>query len=373
MSTAFATLVAASLKTERFTLVDVGCSGGIEPVWRLFGDRLRAVGFDASVSECQHLTSEEAHPDVRYVAAFVDAPANHQFVQRSQGKPHLTHNPFLRFSTAWAMENRAEKIRTASLQEKFQDNAWHLTTLADRDKPVSVPETLRQLGYGDVDFLKIDIDGSDFRVLNSFDGLLDGFGLLAARMEVNLSGGPGDTQHTFNNTDRFMRERGFELFALDTRSYSMRALPAPFFYDMPAQTVTGRLYQAEAFYARDLASPDWSTLAAAMSSEKLAKLAAIFSIWNQPDSAAEVLVTFRERLRPLFDVDRALDLLAIQAQPEERRPLSYRDYMALFAIDSPRFYSPPLMPHPTFVKRLATTWRAFFDPNNAFPKGRYRP
>ena len=36
MTTAFAAFVAGSLETERFTFIDVGCSGGIDPAWRLF-------------------------------------------------------------------------------------------------------------------------------------------------------------------------------------------------------------------------------------------------------------------------------------------------------------------------------------------------
>src|SRR4051794_23951278 len=87
MSTAFAALVAGSLKSERFTFVDVGCSGGIDPVWRIFGDRLRAVGIDASAEECERLTREEAHPDIKYVGAFVGLPKDHPIAQMSVGKP----------------------------------------------------------------------------------------------------------------------------------------------------------------------------------------------------------------------------------------------------------------------------------------------
>ena len=55
MRDAFLHLVASSLRQEKFTLVDVGCSGGIEPIWRIFGDRFAAIGFDASVAECRRL------------------------------------------------------------------------------------------------------------------------------------------------------------------------------------------------------------------------------------------------------------------------------------------------------------------------------
>ena len=131
MSTPFADLVASSLKAERFTLVDIGCSGGLEPAWRVFGERFRAVGFDASVDECRALAARETHPDVKYIPGFVDLPADHPFAKRSAGKPHVSRNPFQRLSVAWASELRRQRLRTASLVEKRDHNAWRLTELAD--------------------------------------------------------------------------------------------------------------------------------------------------------------------------------------------------------------------------------------------------
>ena len=198
------------------TLVDVGCAGGIDPAWRLFGDAFRAVGFDASISECRQLTSAETHPDVKYFPGFVDIPPTHPFAVRDQGKLDYGWPLFSRSSTAWAMEFRRERLKTASAAEKRDHNAWNLTELADPSKPLFVPEILKQQGCTDVDFMKIDIDGSDFRVLNSFDGLFDGFRILALRLEVNFFGGSEDTIHTFHNTDKFMRDGGYDFFALDT-------------------------------------------------------------------------------------------------------------------------------------------------------------
>ncbi|HEY6980690.1 FkbM family methyltransferase [Reyranella sp.] len=378
MSTKFAAFVAGSLRSERFTLVDVGCSGGIDSVWRVFGDRLRAVGFDASVRECERLAGEEANPDVRYIAAFVDVAPDHPFARRSDPQRESTLNfeaqrLYSRSSAAWAMEIRSAHLAAAPLHEQLQHNAWGLTELADPARAVDAARLLEEIGYADVDVLKIDIDGPDFRVLNSFDGLFDKLGLLAARLEVNFYGGAGETLHTFHNTDRFMRGQGYELVALENRVYSMRALPSRFAITMPAQTERGRPFQADASYARDPVRGDMKDLAASLSVEKLGKLAAIYSIWDQPDSAAEILLAFRERMAAMFDIDHALDLLAAQMQDDREDALPYRDYMALFATDSPAFYPPPPKPPPpppppvTLRRRLAAARRAFDDPNGAFP------
>src|SRR5208337_4344738 len=56
---------------EAFTLIDVGCSGGLDPAWRDFGSRLRAFGFDPQVQEIERLIKAESNPQVKYVAGFV--------------------------------------------------------------------------------------------------------------------------------------------------------------------------------------------------------------------------------------------------------------------------------------------------------------
>lgn len=368
MSTAFAAFIAGSLKSERFTFIDVGCSGGIDPAWRVFGDRLRAVAFDASVDECERLSSEEAHPDISYIAGFVGLPLAHPFAKLAAGKSRLARNFFPRSSAGRMAELQQERLKSASLEEKLLHNAWGMTQLADPSKVIVVPAVLEQFGWSDVDLMKIDIDGPDFEVLNSFDGQFDKLGLLSARLEVNLIGGTGDWEHTFHNTDRFMRARGFELLALDVRNYAMSALPSPFAITSPAQSVTGRPFQAEAFYARDPASPDWRDVGDAMRPEKLAKLAAIFSVWNQPDSAAELLLVYRSKLAKVFHVDTALELLAGQAQKQTgaAQAMPYRAYIAAFESGAPSFYPTPWVPYapPSPRGRLSAAFKAFIAPSS---------
>lgn len=351
---AFLGLAAEALRCEQFSLVDVGCSGGIEPIWRNFGDRLSAIGFDVSAAEIRRLTAEEEHPGIRYVAGFVDIRPDHPFAKRAQNLPVHVENLYGRFSAGWIYEMEAQGIEYASHQEKLKLNLWQNTELAD--VTIHAPEFLQAEGFTDIDFLKIDVDGPDFRILQSFTGLFEKFGVLAARLEVNMFGGTGETVNSFHNTDRFMREHGYCLFRLDNRTYSSRALPARFEYDFPAQTASGRIFQSEAYYARDPVGEEWKSVAESLSDEKLLKLAAIFSVWNLPDGAAELLLAFRSRLSSLIDIDRALDLLALQAQPLTDKPLTYKEYMALFAADP--FGFNPGAPPPQAPPRRRWPWRA---------------
>jgi hypothetical protein len=369
MHTAYVDMVAAALRTERFGLVDIGCSGGIEPTWRQFGDRLAAIGFDASVEEVRRLQADEAHPGVRYVAALVDIRPDHPFAIRARGmRTDVDESVWPRLSAAWAAEIVADRQAFATHEQKIGHNRWRETELADAK--ISAPDYLQAENFTDIDFLKIDVDGPDFRVLQSFDGLFERFGILASRLEVTMVGDASDTLNTFHNTDRFMRRAGYVLFRLDNRTYSNRALPAPFESQFPGQTVSGRIFQAEAYYALDLGAAERAELAAKVSDEKLLKLSAVFSVWGQPDAAVELLQVYRARLASLIDVDRALDLLAAQAQPDTAAPLSYREYVSKFAADPHSFYPPgpeppgpppPPPPVPTPLARIKAAWGALND------------
>jgi hypothetical protein len=352
--TSFAKLVGRKLQHESFTLLDVGCSGGLDEAWRSFGSKLRAFGFDPNIAECKRLASLESNPNVRYIPSFVGVPPNHGFAERKGDRPDFNKNPWARLSVARSLEIIAASASSQSESDTTKFNLWQKTQLADPDKPVYVTSFVKEEGVVDLDFIKIDVDGADFGILSSLDSVLETHRVLGVGLEVNFVGSEADTDHTFHNTDRFMRAHGFDLFGLSVRRYSNKSLPAKYLSSAPAQSEFGRPLQGDALYARDVASPEGSALADELSDEKLTKLAAMFSLFQLPDCAAELLLRFRPRLSNVVDVDRSLDLLAEQAQADRFRNLPYRTYMAAFEANSPMFYRSrfwPLSEGPRFVRR----------------------
>jgi Methyltransferase FkbM domain len=352
MEQAFVSFVAENLGDARFSLLDIGCSGGIDPTFRHFGKHLRALAIDASVAECERLQKAETNPGIEYVAGFVSDSSTAKIdLENGQASP-LIFRIRDRLSFMRTHELREARLSKAEIEDKLRHNAWEMTQLADHTKPLVAPELLAERGWTDLDYLKIDIDGSDFIVLKTFDGKLAELGVLAVQLEVNFVGTGDDSEHAFHNTDRFMRKQGYELFRLDVRTYSTRALPARYVWPTPAETVTGRPWQGEAYYARDID--------ATLSAEKRAKLAAIFSAWSVPDAAAELLLAQRDSLAEVIDVDKALDLLALQAQSDRGTRLGYQAYMRTFEADAPSFYRRE--GNISLGERLGAAWRAFRKP-----------
>jgi Flp pilus assembly CpaE family ATPase len=61
----FAKYVASRLTTETFTLLDIGCSGGIAN-WHFLGDKLQAFGFAPNLEEIERLRGAERSINVSY-------------------------------------------------------------------------------------------------------------------------------------------------------------------------------------------------------------------------------------------------------------------------------------------------------------------
>jgi FkbM family methyltransferase len=320
-----------------FMLVDVGCSGGIDQGFRRFGARLRAIGIDPNVAEVRRLAMSETHQGISYIAAFASLPEGHPLLAMTQGRSHWGRSPWNRLSVAKSMA----ALRTQSLSgdERTKANLWSTTTLVDQARTVVLPDYLREQGVASVDFVKIDVDGKDLEILHSFDTALFDLGVLGVGLEVNFFGTDAPADHTFHNSDRFMKARGFELVNLTVRHYSMAALPTRYLYSVPAQGVSGRILQGDALYVRDLASPEFEALGRDLGAGKLLNLIGLFAAFGLPDCAAEIVLRFDDLLSPHCSTEVVLDLLAAQAQGDRTPPLSYRELMQRFEHGDRMFFS----------------------------------
>ena len=269
------------------------------------------------------------------MAAFVGLPADHPFALRKAGRDPLERSPWFRLSVVKSLE--LMRSRGQTLPPQMGVAALAPETKLSKEVIVA-PAYLTDSGIHSVDFLKIDVDGPDFEILNSFDLAFDTLGVLGVGIEVNYFGSAADTDYSFHNVDRFMKARGFELFGTTVRRYSLASLPSPYVSNFPAETEFGRPLLGDALYIRDLGRHEHDEFAAQLPLAKLLNLICIFAAFNLPDCAAEITLRFRERLSDSCDVERILDLLAAQAQGSIERPLTYREYLRRFESHDPIFF-----------------------------------
>ena len=336
----FASLVSESLADTHFTLLDIGCRSGIDTVWRVFGERLRAFAFDPNVDEILRLREQESLAGITYIPAYVGLPKDDVGAMQLRTQNYWARNPWQRLSVARTLETRAEQSRQEerSPTDKTHSYLWTQVALADPDEAIVIPQFLQESGIDDVDFVKIDVDGPDFLILRSLADTLNSRNVLGVGIEVNFFGSDAPEVHTFHNVDRLMKKNGFELFSLSSLSYSVAALPAPYQHAYPAESVWGRPLQGDAIYLRDAAGPEHEQWALAAGPLKLAKLAALFSIIGLPDCAAEILLRFRARTAGQLDVDKGLELLTAQCIPTGEPVPSFAQYVTEFEADASRFY-----------------------------------
>lgn len=327
-------LLLSCIGDEKFTLFDVGCSGGIDPGWLVLQKHLRAFAFDINLADVERLRAANTAPGVEYIGGHV-------------GAPNGTHSQPL--ATPWW---RLSVARSQQLHAKTKPVSGAESTTGEAAKSILLTDFARDRGITDIDFIKIDIDGGDFDLLQSIETLLSESNVLGLRLEVNFYGSDNPGDHTFHNTDRFMRKNGYELVDLSFNRYSLAALPSRYVWDFPGQSVTGRPFQGDAIYVRDLCADRWKDLAQAYSNVKLLKLVILFVILKLDDHAAELLNVFGNRIGHADKIEQVLDLLTAHTSGSAN-PLRYQEYIAKFEKDAPMFYRPPeLSPPEAFARRV---------------------
>jgi FkbM family methyltransferase len=285
--------------TECFQLIDVGASGGIAPYWSAFGQRLRAVGFDPiAVETAGRAPATTGNPHVTYETAFVGSRNFERLFPVSERQIRV--DPYTRTSAA-----RAQVISATRRGE----HSFEAARLADRR--IVLDEYFGE--HEELDFLKIDTDGSDLEVLLGAERILRSGQVLGLLVETQFQGWAHEYSNTFANIDRHLQARGFALYELDNKRYTRAALPGLFKHSKAAQTHSGQLLWADALYFRDLAHSHYEQLYGyQITRERLLKLVALFDLFELADCAAELLIA-RPDLTTAEERARLLNLLVKSA------------------------------------------------------------
>jgi FkbM family methyltransferase len=308
---------------EPLTLLDIGASGGIPPIWSILGSELRAFGFEPLLDECSRL-NDLAPSGVEYVPAFISGPP-------------ITDVEHDAESERW--DNRFVERTSAELALKLQKRtmtSYYSQENRFSDDRFTIDEFVNARQIKDVDFIKIDTDGNDLEVLLGAEKTLSRSQVLGLMVECEFHGTWGPRANTFANIDTFLRSKGFTLADLQIYRYSRAALPSTFIHNFPSGTERGQVKWADAIYLRDIAADGYAEFWNIQPSvPKLLKLACLHEMFSLEDCAAELLQRFKKTIGGSCDVDKLLNAITPELNGTK---MSYDEYIAAFNSDNRDFY-----------------------------------
>ncbi len=227
------------------TIIDVGCRWGFADSWASLGSHATIVGYDPDASECDRLRANYAGPcDVHFVPAALGA---------TQGRVPLfvTQDP--------ACSSLLEP--NSALNSTMPGLACTRSSKTTEVELTTLDLSARQLGLAQVDFLKLDAQGSELMVLQGAEASLRS----ARALEVEVEFNPIYVdQPLFGDVDAFLRARGFVLWRLKNLAhYGVESPQGPFtthdqhFFDSKRVRIRsgdGQLLWGNAYFIRaDLA------------------------------------------------------------------------------------------------------------------------
>jgi FkbM family methyltransferase len=313
-------------------LIDAGARGGVAERWAQLQGTTRAIGFEPDEGECRRL-NETSEDDQLFLPLAL-------FDRKGTLRLQITRNP----ACSSILEPNHELVGRFLEAEDFEITA-SIEVPCD-----SLDGVLRTTDVKDVDFLKLDTQGSELRILEGAENVLSDFCVFGVEVEVEFSplyrGQP-----LFAEVDGFLRERGFTLFDIEW------PLGRKFRRTVPGDSTTnlrGQGLWTCGLYFRDLVSEKGGGLEK-LTLEKAAKTIAIAELHGFNDFALELLDLYlsREIISSSFhgDVRGMLLTRRTSVSPERRLYLNLRRSVGEFLRE--RFPSV----YDSLVKRLSR-WRA---------------
>ena len=247
---------------EKFHLdiLDIGAALDEKPPYQSLVDagRARIVGFEPDAKECEKLNRTYGEPH-RFFPFFA-----------GDGGPAVFHQ------TNWALTGSLYEPNTPLL-EKFNNLAEVVSPVATHAIETKRIDDIP--GVGNVDFIKIDVQGAELVVLRNALKALSGALLIQAEVEfVELYRG----QPMFADVDSFLRSQGFQFHAFN--GFSGRAFKPLIANNDPNAGVRQVLW-SDALYVRD-----WMRLPA-LEELKLMKYAVLAHDVLQSCDLAHVVLT----------------------------------------------------------------------------------
>jgi FkbM family methyltransferase len=307
-------------KENPITLVDIGASGGLNPNWERFQKSIEVIGFEPDPRAFKIL-SDAARKGEKYfnIGVHSEKKILDFYLYRKQTNSSF-YKPNLDFFRQFPKYERVdvvgvEKIEVDSLDHILSENAQK-----------------------DVDFLKLDIEGNEFSILQGAKHTLANtvFGIESevcfARIRHNIP--------LFSDIDNYLRSYDFELFDL-RRTYWKRTIGEKYGNDK------GQLVWGDAVYLKNI-DAFWNNLQnieqESARKRKVVKAISICIIYGYFDYALQIL----ERTSGFFQITE-YEYLQNQLCSNIRNGRKIPDFRGRGRIASVFYTLAKFIEHPTYA------------------------
>ena len=264
-------------------IVDVGARGGVDQRWLSSPYPVMILGFEPDEDECRRLNEDlptvqtGVHPAIRYFPVALG---------RERGNRKLYLYKDRRLSSIFPPNMNL--LRYFPLDKLLVPDAFSVEAEV-MVECISLDEFCRKEEIPDIDFIKVDTQGSELEILQGGSKVLSQtFGVAVEVEFVPIYEG----QPLFADVDVFLREKGFSLFDLNRHWWKR---------DVPSHVASrGQMVFADVLYLRDVpwsscdqSDPFWHVLSTQPA--KLAKTIVLASLLGYSDYAMNLLDFYRQR------------------------------------------------------------------------------
>lgn len=240
------------------TMVDVGARNGVFELGS-FADRTDVIGFEANPDEYEKLVSGDTDlarmgfrmPSFRSVRWLPCALGDHE----GTAGFNVLKNPGASGLLPVDLDRTGEWSWRAGFE--IEADSYFAVDRVEEVELRRLDALAPELGLEHVDYLKVDVEGSEYEVLAGAEGLLPRVGLI--RCEVGFVARRVG-QKLFSHVDLLLRDHGFDLlryeYDQEQIGYKERTVPTVFGPDLGYADRYGQPVVAEAIYVnRTLADP----------------------------------------------------------------------------------------------------------------------
>lgn len=247
-------------KSSSIMLVDVGARGGIHSRWELIRESIRVLGFEPDLEECKRLNEKFGKNHTYFPIALYDKSGT---IELNVGQNPANSSIYLPNFPLW---NRFPNSYEIEVIRSIRVNCDTLDNI------------LKTNDLQDVDFLKIDTQGSELQILQGASEILQK-SIFGVDIEVEFSQ-LYENQPLFADVDIYLRDLGFSLFDINLARLKRKKYNNVY--------SKGQVLWAHALYFKDFLL-DKNIHFDYLDSKKAIKTIAIAEIYGFSDFALELL------------------------------------------------------------------------------------